>query len=372
MAANPDRELVLLARQGDHEAFNQLIERYQREMERVALRVAGVLEAAQDIVQEAMLQAYLSLDDLRNPASYRSWLYSIVLNRAKSYLRSRKRMNLDGNSIEHAFLENSWYANSLLKDPQQSLIERELHEKILQAVDGLPPAHRETARLYYYESLTLQEIAAITGASPGAIKVRLHRARNQLRKKLQGTYPEMGLTMKPIEKEPKMTRVEIFDIIKRDEKYIVILKVPDQETYLPIWIGAIEGNAIAMGLRAFPIQRPMTFDFIVRLLETFDAVLEEVRVETLKHTTFYGIAQIRMGDKVKPVDARPSDVIALAVRTGSPILVAEGVLETAGIGQEKLTADFGEIVPGEGVNKIVEDLEQKLKQMMAAISGEEE
>ena len=182
----------------------------------------------------------------------------------------------------------------------------------------------------------------------------------------------MGISINATEKEPKMTKVEIFDILKRDEKYIVILKVPEQEMYLPIWIGGIEGDAIAMGLRAFPIQRPMTFDFIVRLLETLDATLEEVRVETLKHRTFYGIAQLRIGDEVKQVDARPSDVIALAVRTGSPILAADGVLEAAGIGREKLAADFGEIVPGEGVTAIVEAREQKLKHMMAAISGEEE
>ena len=80
LAERTDRELVILARQGDREAFGCLIERYQMLARRIALRMISVEDAAQDLVQEAMLQAYLSLSDLRNEESFRSWLYGIVLN----------------------------------------------------------------------------------------------------------------------------------------------------------------------------------------------------------------------------------------------------------------------------------------------------
>jgi len=76
------------------------------------------------------------------------------------------------------------------KDPQQIAMERELHSLVLSAIEELPQAHREAARLYYYESLALHEIAAITNASSGTIKVRLHRTRNDLREKLHDAYLE--------------------------------------------------------------------------------------------------------------------------------------------------------------------------------------
>jgi RNA polymerase sigma factor (sigma-70 family) len=86
-----DRQLVILSRQGDKEAFGCLIERYQAMAFRVALRMVMVEEVAQDLVQESLLQAYLSLDDLHKEESFRSWLYGIVLNVSKGYLREEKR-----------------------------------------------------------------------------------------------------------------------------------------------------------------------------------------------------------------------------------------------------------------------------------------
>ena len=84
MAERTDRELVILSRQGDKEAFGCLIERYQALASRTALRMVSAQDAAQDLMQEAMLQAYLSLKELRNEESFRSWLYGIVLNVSKS------------------------------------------------------------------------------------------------------------------------------------------------------------------------------------------------------------------------------------------------------------------------------------------------
>lgn len=74
----------------------------------------------------------------------------------------------------------------------------------------------------------------------------------------------------------------------------------------------------------------MTLNFFVSLLQAINAEVEQVRVEALKETTFYAIVKIRCGKNVSEVDARPSDAIALAVLTGSPIFVAEDVLERAG------------------------------------------
>jgi RNA polymerase sigma factor (sigma-70 family) len=358
-----DRELIILSRQGNKEAFGDLIARYQALVGRIALRMVGAQDVAQDLVQEAMLQAYLSLKDLQNEESFRSWLYGIVLNVSKSYLRDQKRRSYFSEALNDNQPEDLWDSSTPSKDPQQIAVERELHSLVLSAIEELPQAYREAARLYYYESLTLHEIAAITGASPGAIKVRLHRARHHLREKLHRVYPEIEPGMTSKRRRKTMIRVKIVDIVKNDEKYIVLLQDEAQGKILPIWVGPMEGTAIAMGLRAYPTRRPMTFDFMTHLLDALGAQLEEVRVEVLKESIFYGIAKVRLGNEVKEVDARPSDVLALAVRTSSPIYVAEEVMQQASQDITAYENEIGKLTPGEGVETILKDFEQILKEL---------
>jgi RNA polymerase sigma factor (sigma-70 family) len=362
LAERTDKELVILARQGDREAFGCLIERYQMLARRIALRMISAEDAAQDLVQEAMLQAYLSLNDLRNEESFRSWLYGIVLNVSKNYLREEKRRSRFSEALNDDQPEGLWNSSGATKDPQQIAIERELHSLVLSAIEELPEASREAARLYYYESLTLHEIAAISGAAPGAIKVRLHRARKYLREKLHHAYPEIQPGARSKERRKIMIKANVVDIVKSDEKYVLLLQDEAQGKILPMWIGPLEGTAIAMGLRAYPTVRPMTFDFMIRLLDTLGAQLEEVRVEVLKDSIFYGIAKVRIGNEVKEVDARPSDVLALAVRTNSPIYVAEEVMQQASMDVAEYEKESGKLTPGEGVEGILREFEANLKE----------
>ena len=162
-----------------------------------------------------------------------------------------------------------------------------------------------------------------------------------------------------------MIRANIVDIVKGDEKYIVLLQDEARGRILPVWVGPFESTAIAMGLRAYPTDRPMTFDFIVRLLETLGAQLVEVRVELLKDEVFYGIAQVRIGSDLKELDARPSDVLALAVRTGSPIYVAEEVMEQASKDMTTYENETGKLTPGEGVEGILRDFDETIKAFKA-------
>lgn len=159
-----------------------------------------------------------------------------------------------------------------------------------------------------------------------------------------------------------MIKANVLDIVKRDEKYVVLLQDEAQGKILPMWIGPVEGTAIAMGLRAYPTVRPMTFDFMVHLLETLGAQLEEVRVEVLKDSIFYGIVKVRIGNEVKEVDARPSDVLALAVRTNSPIYVAEEVMQQASQDLTEYEKESGKLTPGEGVEAILKEFESSLKE----------
>ena len=109
---------------------------------------------------------------------------------------------------------------------------------------------------------------------------------------------------------------------------IVLLKESDGERYLPIWIGAVEATAIAYAQQGVVPPRPLTHDLIRDLLKAIGQELAQVRITSLQDGVFYADLVFTSGLEVS---ARPSDAIAIALRTGSPIFGAEEVLNEAGI-----------------------------------------
>jgi uncharacterized protein len=109
---------------------------------------------------------------------------------------------------------------------------------------------------------------------------------------------------------------------------IVLLKEADGERYLPIWIGAVEATAIAFAQQGVVPPRPLTHDLIKDLLKAAGQELAQVRITSLQDGVFYAELVFTSGLEVS---ARPSDAIAIALRTGTPIFGAEAVLEEAGI-----------------------------------------
>lgn len=116
-----------------------------------------------------------------------------------------------------------------------------------------------------------------------------------------------------------------------NQQRIVMLREPDRERYLPIWIGPFEAEAITISLQEIEIARPQTHDLLIQALEKLSARLIRVEIVSLKGEVFYGNLVAEMQGQLYPVDARPSDCIALAVRAHVPILVSSAVLEEAGI-----------------------------------------
>ena len=109
---------------------------------------------------------------------------------------------------------------------------------------------------------------------------------------------------------------------------IVLLRERDGERYLPIWIGAVEATAIAFAQQGVVPARPLTHDLLKDVLSALDSPVERVHITDLRDGVFF--AELRFADGVI-VSARPSDAIALALRTGSPIFSETNVLEEAGI-----------------------------------------
>jgi bifunctional DNase/RNase len=123
---------------------------------------------------------------------------------------------------------------------------------------------------------------------------------------------------------------------------IVILKGLDGNTLLPIWVGVYEANAIALEIEKITTPRPMTHDLIKNVLHGLDCSVHKVVVNQLKDDTFYAVIWLEREGKLICVDSRPSDALALALRTDSPIFVDEEVINNSkatSSRQEKVTDD---------------------------------
>jgi uncharacterized protein len=110
---------------------------------------------------------------------------------------------------------------------------------------------------------------------------------------------------------------------------IVVLRDGDGQRTLPIWVGPVEANAIALQIENVAPPRPMTHDLLRNLVGALGGTLARVVIADLKDTTFYAYLEIRRDGDVVFVDARPSDALALALRTSAPIFVESPVLESA-------------------------------------------
>ena len=130
---------------------------------------------------------------------------------------------------------------------------------------------------------------------------------------------------------------------------IVVLRDPESQTFLPIWIGLFEASAIQLGLENANSARPRTHDLLAAILDTLGGKVSKVVVKDLKEQTFYAVIHVEQNDRHLEIDARPSDAIALALRTKAPVFVHPAVLE-------KAQADDG-TTEEERVKKLLEELD---------------
>jgi uncharacterized protein len=119
------------------------------------------------------------------------------------------------------------------------------------------------------------------------------------------------------------------------QQRIVILREKDTERYLPIWIGVYEAESITIALQEVEVARPLTHDLLANVINQLDARVLRVEVVSLRDDTFYGNIVAEKDGNILNIDSRPSDALAIAVRTHVPILVARSVMESAGIVPEE-------------------------------------
>lgn len=141
---------------------------------------------------------------------------------------------------------------------------------------------------------------------------------------------------------------------------IVILQVEDENRYLPIWIGQTEARSILMRLQNQEFSRPLTHDLAVSLVSELGGSMERVSVTRLQESTFFASISVEIAGRTVEVDSRPSDAIALAVRSGAEIFAADEVIEEAAVVFEEAMEDAPE-----------EEVVDKFKDWMNRVSPED-
>lgn len=171
-----EARLVEAARRGDQSAFRALVHDAAPMLERLALRMLGHRQDAEDCTQDAVLAAWRGLDRFRGSARFRTWLHRILVTRALDALRRRKP----------APAEMPQLAASETDGPAASAASRDLESVIRSAVDELPPVQRATLLLRADQGLSYEEIAYVLGSTRNAVRSNLVAARKRLAEKLHG------------------------------------------------------------------------------------------------------------------------------------------------------------------------------------------
>ncbi|HZI36422.1 MAG TPA: bifunctional nuclease family protein [Gaiellales bacterium] len=133
-----------------------------------------------------------------------------------------------------------------------------------------------------------------------------------------------------------------FDMVGKQP--IVLLKTLDGNKFLPIWIGHPEAAAILVKLQGSPTPRPMTHDLVADMLGEMNAQVTKIAVTELRESTFYAVITLHVNGSEIDVDSRPSDALALAVRTSAPIFVADQVIDDSAIEFGGESEDEAEVV----------------------------
>ncbi len=169
-----DRTAVARACTGHPEAFEEVFRRHARGVRSLCARLLHDGPMGEELTQDTFAKAFSRLDTFRGQGTVRHWLYRIAANGCRDVLRSGRAHPADDYGSEEQW---TW-------DPERDAVARQSLQALSVAVGGLPPACRQAFLLFHLEDLSYEQMSALTGVGVGALKVRVHRARELLRRRL--------------------------------------------------------------------------------------------------------------------------------------------------------------------------------------------
>jgi len=189
--------LLLRLREGAdrEESFRLLFDRFYRPLFRFFERRGFSSQECQDLVQETFLRIYQGLGGFRGEARWEHWIFRIAANTASKALRHRGAVKRASHSVplEEEDVADSPRASDGTPAPLRRLLGREMKERLIQGIDGLPAQMRRCVRLRVIQDLDYDEIAAILQLSPSTVKVQLFKARKRLRAELGDPFANLDL-----------------------------------------------------------------------------------------------------------------------------------------------------------------------------------
>lgn len=187
MSNNHDQQHIDRVLSGDTHAFEVLIERYKHMVYTLAFKMVGIKEDAEEVAQDVFLKAFTALNTYKGEAKFSTWLYKIAYYRSLDYLKKNKR------KVRTSTIDISEeYDVAALEGTLDALESTERTQMIREAMETLAPDDSVIITLYYFEELSLKEIAKVMDLTPNNVKVRLFRSRSRLAEVLSNTAePEM-------------------------------------------------------------------------------------------------------------------------------------------------------------------------------------
>jgi RNA polymerase sigma-70 factor, ECF subfamily len=179
-----EETLLIQAREGDRNAYGELVSRCYESVIRVVYRLCGDPQLAQDATQEAFMRAWVRLPGYQSRAPFSHWVYRIAVNTALDTLREKPQESIETGAGISLIAGNS-------ADPEAAYLEKEKADLVQGAVNALPEAARTVLVLREYGSLTYDEIASLLEIPVGTVMSRLNYARNRLREMLRNDRLEM-------------------------------------------------------------------------------------------------------------------------------------------------------------------------------------
>lgn len=201
-----DAELVKQVLEGDQGAFSTLVTRYQRAVYGIVLSLVEDFDAAEDLAQETLLNAFVRLRTLDEPARFGNWLRIIALNRARTYLRQRRPAPIPGSEGDLPAPAHVLSVEQLATVQEEERRQRTLEATALEALRRLPVLSRQLLVLCCSGGHTTAEAGRLLGLSPAAAKMRLHRARKQLQEEVTEMVEKALAQKKP---DLKFTPAEV-------------------------------------------------------------------------------------------------------------------------------------------------------------------